>query len=200
MSAINANSPSKLEAKISDNGDGIEFIDKTTGSGTFGVTGNAARQLGLVGAAESSGKIASPRLQNRLQGPLLSTLNGGRGLGNLESIEIRNRAGTTTSVDLRGAVGLRDVIEKINSSGAGVTATFNKSRTGIALQDTTGATTANLKVANNDANNSAARLNLEFDTAASSVDGGALSAQFISESTLLSQLNQDVAFASAPFG
>jgi flagellar hook-associated protein 2 len=190
LSTINAKDATKLEAKLTADGNGIEFIDKTTGTGTFGVSGKVASQIGVTGLAESGGKITSVRLQSTLQGPLLSTLNGGRGIGTPSSIEIRNRAGTTTSVNLSGAVSLRDVIDKINAAGAGVTASLNKNRTGIALQDTTGSTSADLKVSNNDANNSATKLRLEVDGAVSSYQGGDLGAQFVSEATLLSRLNQ----------
>ncbi len=190
LTTINAKSPTKLEAKLTTDGNGIEFVDKTTGSGSFAISGNAADQLGLTGVSESAGKITTSRLQATLQGPLLSTLNGGRGIGNPTSITIRNRAGVSKDVNLTGAQSLRDVIDKINAENTGVTASLNRNRTGIALQDTTGATTANLLVTNNDGNNTATKLKLEVDTASSSFEGGALGTQYISEATELSKLNQ----------
>ncbi len=190
LAIINAKDSTKLEAKLSTNGDGIEFVDKTTGVGTFAISGNAANQLGLTGATESSGTITSVRLQGTLQGPLLSTLNGGRGVGTPTSITIRNRAGTSNNVDLTGAKSLRDVIDKINAASTGVTASLNRNRTGIALQDTTGATTANLQITNSDSNNSATKLKIEVDAASNTFEGGALGVQYVSEATELSKLNQ----------
>jgi flagellar hook-associated protein 2 len=190
LTTINAKDPTKLEAKLTTDGNGLEFVDKTTGSSSFAISGNAADQLGLTGVAESSGKITTSRLQGTLQGPLLSTLNGGRGIGEPTSIAIRNRAGVSKDVDLTGAQSLRDVIDKINAENTGVTASLNRNRTGIALQDTTGETTENLRVSNNDSNNTATKLKLEVDAATNSFEGGALGSQYVSEATELSKLNQ----------
>jgi len=191
LTAINAKDSSKFEAKLSTDGNGIDFIDKTTGSGTFAVSGSAADQLGVTGASGSSGTITSQRIQGTLQGPLLSTLNGGRGIGTPSSITIRNRTGQpATTVDLSGANSLREVIDRINVSGAGVTASLNRNRTGIAIQDTTGSTTANLQITDSDSNNTATKLKIAVDTAGSTSEGGALGVQYVSQATELSKLNQ----------
>ncbi len=190
ITAINASNSSKLEARIQSNGNGIELIDKTSGTGTFAATGSAADQLGFTGASGSSGTIGSTRLQSTLQSPLLSSLNGGQGVGTPGKIAITNRAGVTTQIELAGAVSLRDVIDRINQANVGVTANLNRSKTGIALQDTTGATTSNLVVANGDTNNTATKLKIAADVATSSSEGQALGLQYVSEATELSKLNQ----------
>lgn len=190
LASINAVSPSKLEARIKSDGTGFELIDKTSGSGTFTATGNLADQLGFTNVSGSSGTIAGTRSQGVLQGPLLSALKGGKGIGTPESISITNRAGTNTNVSLTGSISLRDVIDKINSSGAGVTASLNKSRTGIVLQDVTGSSSSNLIVADNDSNNSASKLKLVVNAAQITIDSESLGAQYISEATELKNLNQ----------
>ena len=190
LASINAVDPTKLEARIKSDGTGFELIDKTTGASAFVATGSLADQLGFTGASGSTGTISGSRVQSTLQGPLLSTLKGGKGIGVPESISITNRSGTNTNVSLTGSISLRDVIDKINGSSAGVTASLNKSRTGIVLQDVTGSTAGNLVVANNDTNNSATKLNLVVDTAENTIDSNSLGTQYISAATDLKNLNQ----------
>jgi len=190
LASINAADPTKLEARIKTDGTGFEILDKTTGSGTFAAAGSIADQLGFTGVSGSTGTIGGNRVQGTLQGPLLSTLKGGQGVGNLGSISITNRLGTATNVDLTGSISLRDVIDKINGSSSGVTASLNQSRTGIVLQDVTGSTNNNLLIADNDSNNSATKLKLVVNTAQNTVDTNSLGAQYISEATELKSLNQ----------
>lgn len=190
LANINAADSNKFEIKVATNGDGFEIIDKTTGSGTFSATGALADQLGFTGVAESGGKIQGARVQNVLQGPLLSSLNGGKGIGTPGKLSITNRNAVTTEVDLAGSTSLRDVIDKINSSNAGVTASLNRSRTGLVLQDVTGATAGNLIIADGDSNNSATKLGIVADAEQNSIDSKSLKLQYIHESTEIGKLNQ----------
>ncbi|MFN9418983.1 MAG: flagellar filament capping protein FliD [Pirellula sp.] len=190
LTSINAVDSNKFEIKVATNGDGFEIIDKTIGSGTFSATGALADQLGFTGVAESGGKIQGARVQNVLQGPLLSSLNGGKGIGTPGKLSITNRNTVTTQVDLAGSTSLRDVIDKINASSAGVTASLNRSRTGLVLQDVTGATAGNLIVANGDSNNSATKLGIVADVGQNSIDSKSLKLQYIHESTEIGKLNQ----------
>jgi flagellar hook-associated protein 2 len=187
---VNEADPSKLEMRIAANGDGFELIDKTTGSAETSASGGLATQLGFTGIDAVNGSITGGRVQGSLQGPLLSSLQGGRGIGTPGVISITNRNQQTTSIDLSGSSSLRDVIDRINSSGAGVTASLNRSRTGIVLQDVTGASNGNLIIANADSNNTATKLGIEANTASNIVDSKSLNLQYVSESTQLSQLNQ----------
>lgn len=190
LTTINAADPLKLEARIKTDGTGFELVDKTTGSSTFSAIGSLADLLGFAGVSGTTGTIEGSRIQSTLQGPLLATLKGGKGIGTPASISITNRSGTNTNINLTGSVSLKDVIDKINGSSAGVTASLNKSRTGIVLQDVTGSTSGNLIVANNDTNNSATKLNLVVDAAQNTIDSNSLGVQYISEATELKSLNQ----------
>jgi flagellar hook-associated protein 2 len=190
VSSINAKDATKFEIRIAENGDGFEVIDKTTGSGNFSVSGSLAKQLGLAETPTSSNTITGERVQNTITGPLLSTLRGGKGIGTPGSIQISDRNGNSATVNLSGSQSLRDVIERINSSGIGVSAVLNRSRTGITLTDVTGSTTNNFIVADADANNSATKLGIATSVSANSIDSKELGAQFISEATELSKLNQ----------
>ncbi len=105
-------------------------------------------------------------------------------------MNITNKNGVATTIDLSSAVTLRDVIDRINDSNAGVTASLNRSRTGLVIQDTTGGSSSNLKIENGDSQNTATKLQIASDTTANSVDSNSLGLQFVSEATLLSKLNQ----------
>ena len=69
-------------------------------------------------------------------------------------------------------------------------ASTNSTATGIVLQDTTGASAANLSVANGDGTNTATTLKIEKSVAKSSIDSGSLGLQFVHENSDLSRLNQ----------
>jgi flagellar hook-associated protein 2 len=105
-------------------------------------------------------------------------------------ISITNRAGVTTSVNLSAASSLRDVIDQINGSNAGVTASLNRSRTGLVLQDVTGSQSNNLVVSDADTNNTATKLGIAINDARNSIDSNSLAFQFVSDGTDLSKLNQ----------
>jgi len=190
LTAINAANPSKIEARIKADGTGFELIDKTTGTESFEATGKLSDQLGLTGVSGSTGTISGGRIQGTLQGPLLSTLRGGQGIGTPGSISITNRAGIVKSIDLSGSISLRNVIDKINASGGGITASLNKSRTGLVLQDVTGSSASNFIIADDDTNTTATKLGLVASTDQNSIDSKSLGSQYISEATSLKKLNQ----------
>lgn len=190
VNAINAVDSSKLEARIMTNGKGIELIDKTSGGTTFTASGRLADQLGFSSATAVSGVLSGDRVVNSLGGPLLSSLRGGSGIGTASSISITNRAGVSTSINLSGSESLRDVIDAINNAGAGVTASLNRSRTGIAIQDVTGSAANNLTIANNDANETATKLQLVGSFASNTMDSNSLRLRYVSEATELAKLNQ----------
>ena len=181
----------KISAAISGDGNRLEVNDLTSGGGSFtitnGLTGNAADDLGLTVAAAGA-TITGDRLVSGLRDTLLSSLNGGQGLGTLGQVSITDRNGGNDTVDLASAETLGDVIDLINASSADVNANFNTSRGGIVISDTSGGA-GNLVVANADGTNSADALSLAVDAAQAEVDSGALNRQSLSKSTLLSSLN-----------
>ncbi len=192
LERINKLDASKLKAKISSDGNSLELVDLTTGSGNLSVSnpnGALAEDLGLV-QSTTSNTITGKRTQSGLQGPLLESLRGGKGIGPLGQIDVTNRNGTTTRIDLSNSIALRDVVKKINDANAGVIASLNSSKTGIVLQDTTGASGSNLKVADVGTGTSAAKLQIAADVAKNTIDSGSLGFQFINENTLLGELNQ----------
>ncbi len=192
IDAINATDPTKLRAQISDDGDSIELVDLTTDSGgTFAVTSinnsSTAEDLGLTGTA-SGGTLTSRRLQSGLKSTLLTSLNGGQGLGTLGTISITDRSGASANVDLSSAETVEDVIELINGSGLSVSAKVNTSGTGISLTDASGSFDSNFIIANADGTNSAELLNIEHDSTSLTVNSGNLGQQFVNENTKLDDL------------
>jgi flagellar hook-associated protein 2 len=193
INTLNAAAPGKLHAAISTDGSGLVLTDLTTDSGgTFSVTdlnnSKAAYDLGINGAA-SGGTITGQPILGGLKTVLLSSLNGGNGFGTLGNIQITDRSGASATVNLSSAKTLDDVISAINAAGIGVHAQVNDAGNGIEVNDTTGASTSNLIIANGDATNSADKLGLTVNAATTSQSSGSLNLQTVSENTLLSSLN-----------
>jgi flagellar hook-associated protein 2 len=192
LNRLNAADPERLAAQISSDGKRIELKDLTTGGGTFAVTsplgGTLAEELGLTGAA-TGGVITGSRLISGLKTTLLGSLAGGQGLAALGGIQLTDRSGASATVDLSAAETLADAIEAINAAGVGISAGYNSARNGLALTDTTGATTSNLVIADADGTSTATKLGLAANVAATAVNSGSLSRQVVSRNTLLSDYN-----------
>lgn len=203
LQTINEADPTRLKAELSADGDRIVLTDLTNDlGGTFEVTstagGTLAEDLGLTGTAVG-GTLTSERIHSGLKTTLLRTLGGGDGLGTLGSIEITDRSGASAVVDLSGAETLDDILTAINDAGLGIEARVNAARNGLEIVDTTGAVSNNLKIASNDATDTAAKLQIAIDDATDKVNSGNLNRQIISENTLLSSLNGGQGIARTSF-
>ncbi len=187
LRVLNEADPSRLEARIAADGDRLELIDKTSGTGVFRIEslfgGQAAESLGIDGAS-STGTISGRRLLGNLASSLLSSLRGGRGIGPLGSLRIINRLGVETLIDLSDSETLDDVVRSINTAGAGVVARINKARNGLELEDQSGGS-APLIVQSADATKTAEQLGIEANASESTVVGLALNRQTVSRSTPL---------------
>jgi flagellar hook-associated protein 2 len=182
----------KISVAIAADGNRLEVTDLTSGSGTFsivnGVLGTAAEDLGLTTTAVA-GVITGERLVSGLSDTLLSSLNGGTGIETLGDLNITNRAGVASVVNLSNAETLSGVIDAINNQATGVVASLNDSGSGILLTDTTGATASNLIVASGGGATVAADLHIAVNAAVTTVDSGSLNRQGLSEATFLSAVN-----------
>lgn len=191
MEQINAAGTGKLTAAISSDGNRLELTDLTTGSSDFsvenGVVGTAAEDLGIATTA-SGATLTGKRILSGLRDTLLSSLNGGQGLGTLGALDVTDRNGVSASVNLAGAETLGDVMSLINASAANVKASINSARNGLVIADNSGGG-GNLIIANGDATNSADKLGLTANQAGATKNSGALKRQTISEATLVSSLN-----------
>ena len=193
LTAINAADPAKLSATIAADGNRLELTDLTVGVGAFAVSnvgvGTAADDLGLTATAGGD-TLTGNRVAGGLRDVLVSSLRGGQGLGTLGLVDITNRGDVSFSVDLSGAETLSEIVAAFNAQSTDVTAAINASRSGIVLTDVSGATVVNFTVADGDANNTATALGIVTDSTATTVNSGTLGRQIVSESTLLSSLNQ----------
>lgn len=206
INAINNAAPGKIQASINSSGTGLTVTDLTSGSGTFSISNAAgsyaAQDLGLNVAA-SGNTINGAPLQGGLDTVLLRNLNGGSGLGQLGVLDLQDRSGKSTSVDLSGAQTLDDVIQDINSAastaGVGITASINQARNGIQLADTSGSTSGNLVIGDGDTNKTAEALGIATNAATSSVNSGSLNLAFVNQNTQLSSLNGGKGIPSGSF-
>lgn len=191
LQTINEAAPGKLQAELSADGDRIILTDLTVGVDEFSLSASngsrALYTLGLDGDA-SGDTLTGRRLLGGLKSVLLSSLDGGTGLGTLGVIDITDRNAATDSVDLSACETLDDIVEAINASAVDVTATINASKTGIEIEDTSGGSGSFL-ITNGDATNTATALKVATSGSATSVNSGDLHLQIISKSTKLEDLN-----------
>jgi len=204
LDVINAANPTKLKAEISSDGKRIVLTDLTNSTGEFTLESqygsSALADLGLDGEAVD-GVITSRQLVGGLKTVLLSSLNGGDGVGDLGSLKLTDRSGASATVNLSTAQTLEDVINAINASGIGITAQVNDAKNGISLTDTTGKSTSTMKVedADTESEGTAAALGIAADTAEGFVNSGDLHLQVVSEDTKLSDLNGGAGVALGKF-
>jgi flagellin-like hook-associated protein FlgL len=145
-----------VQASINSAGTGINIVNTVQGS--------------EMTIAENGGTTAA-ELGVRTFGPstALADLNDGQGVNSVAGgdFQITNTAGTAFNVSLTGAKTVQDVINAINTAGAGdgVTASFSTTGNGIVLSDTAGGS-GKLNVTQ--INNSTAAADLGLTTPASS--------------------------------
>jgi flagellar hook-associated protein 2 len=185
IKAINAAGGSRLTASAS--GEGISFT--SAGGGTIAASdlngSKAAEDLGLTNGTQSGSTLTGSPILADLGTTLVSQLDGGAGLS-LGAITVQSSASSSpTSIDLSGAKTVQQIIDDVNSAGAGVKASLNNAGDGIQIADTAngtgslvigGATATTLGVAGTFASGAVAT-------------GTNLHHQFISASTTLASYN-----------
>lgn len=100
-------------------------------------TGVSSKTSAVTPSGSGSITIESSKAQ-LAQETLLSSLNGGQGVSH-GIIKITNAAGVSAAVDLRGALTMQDVIDKINDSGLSVAAALSSDGNGLTLTDSSSA-------------------------------------------------------------
>jgi flagellar hook-associated protein 2 len=183
------NADGLLTASISADGQGIELTDSTGGFEDLLVTAlngsSSAADLGIL-KSSSSDTITGDRIISKLGTVLLASLAGGSGVPE-GSIDITDRSGASSVVDLTGAETLSDVMDAINAAGVAVTASLNEAGTALVLTDTSGGS-GTLSVAEVDST-AAEALGILGSADANTLRGENLQFQYISERTLLDDLN-----------
>lgn len=189
-----ANNGGKLTASIA-NGK-IVLTDNTGGGGILPLAvadingASVAHQLGLDATAAGNTLTGNPLVAG-IDSVLLRNLRGGQGITNPGQISLTDRTGATGTINLSQARSLSDVLAAINSATDGnsnklhLTASLDAGGTGIQIQDTSGATAANLVIADVGPGTTAAQLGIAVNAAQNSIDSGSLGLQFVNLSTSL---------------
>jgi flagellar hook-associated protein 2 len=194
-----------LVASISADGNGIALTDTT---GQDGITVEAlngslaARDLGLLdGSTQGGGVLQGRDVLAGLNTVLLSSLNGGAGVGT-GVVEFTRTDGTAVQVDFTGVQTLSDIIARINTATdalgnpAGLSASIETGGTGITITDgSLGSGTLSVR----DLSGSTAADMHWAAAAGNRLASGDLNRQYISENTQLSSLHQGKGIAYGSF-
>ncbi len=178
LDTINNATGVRLNASLNASGNGIQITDASGGTGNLVIAdangGTSAEALGINGTFSSTAPaVNGADLQKQwvTNSTLLSSLNGGKGIGK-SKFTVTGSNGATATIDLSGTnvntVG--DLLYQINSQHTlGVTASINAAGNGVLLTDTAGGP-GKLKV--NDIDGTAATdLNLAGTATATTIDG-----------------------------
>ena len=185
----------RIVASIAADGVSLLITDTTGGGSNLIIEGfstdlsqpNAARDLGILTASPGVGSstVDGNRLITGLNSVLVRNLNGGAGLGGESTLTITDRNGGNDTFTIDELGSLSDIISQINSSSnIAVTASLNSSGTGLLITDTSNRS-SNLTIAGNAADD----LGIRADVAANTIEGTNLQLRYVSEATLLSDLN-----------
>lgn len=173
----------------------LEVVEKNAGQTNAGTT---AADLGLLGSATQT--LNGSRIFAGLNTTLLSNINGGAGLTG-DQLDFTLRSGDSFSISgLSSATTLSEMIALINddATNAGrIVASLNSNGTGIKITDTTGGS-GNLSVSGT----AAAELGIDTaptGVASNSVEGSDLEHKYISESVLLSSMNNGQGIGEGTF-
>jgi flagellar hook-associated protein 2 len=176
----------------------LQLTDNTAGGGPnpLSVTdingARASRSLGLS-VASSGAVLTGDRLAGGLTSPLLRNLNGGAGITAPGQVQLTDRAGRTSTIDLASASTLDDVLTAINSATDGgvplsLNARLNSVGNGIEITDSSGSTTSNLMIADVGGGTTASDLRITVNAPRNSVNSGSLSLRYIGDQTSLDTL------------
>ncbi len=182
-----------LTAGINGSGTGLVITDNTGGGGNLtiesGTSGRTtAEDLGIV-ADVAAGSVTGLRVISGLNSVMTRNLGGGSGLGGAD-ITVVNRTGSILSHSISQASldgSLTDVIDELNTTFAGESITFgiNSAGNGLSVTDASGGS-SNLVISGT----AAAGLGIETaGTAANTLDGTNAQQRWVSNATLLSDLN-----------
>jgi len=191
----------ELTVAINADGRGIEIqavdgvsdvtINKPTGGRT------TLEQLGFTNGQSATGSIGSSRLLAGINTVLASNLNGGSGVGD-GTIQFTARDASVFTVDIEAADSVSEIIDKINTAAPeGLVASLNASGNGVRIVDSSG---AGLLTIADTAGAAGANLGIETtDDEDGVVDSGNLQLRYISEGTLLSDLNNGAGVGTGSF-
>lgn len=146
---------------------------------------NALLKAGTIRIGLGGGEVTSS--------VALSELNGGTGVQRGQ-FRITDRSGNAATVDIRGAITLEDVVNRINSSG-NLQVRASLGETGLVLTDTSGGTGL-LRVDDLGGGRAAADLGILGTSTTSTLEGTAINT--LGRATLLSSINDGLGVRTRP--
>src|SRR6185312_9218314 len=189
VNKINTSLDISVHASIQN--DHLVLTDSSGGSGTMAVQdmggGTSAKDLGIAGNA-TAGTLTGSSINYISTGTALSALNDNRGVrtGSNGDLAITLSNGSVVNVNLASAQTVGDVINAINTSGAGkVKASLTPGAKGLTLTDTTGGA-GSFSVADVSGSHAAEDLGLTGAGSGGVINGGQLIAGL--DSVLVSSL------------
>lgn len=191
---------SEFTASINTTTGGIEIVDAlgrnfnvenlTSGSGNNARTYSTASDLGLEGSY-TGGTASGQRIFAGLNTRLASSMNGGNGLEGTDGLlDITTSDGQTfTDINLSGLSDINDIVNAINSAtNDAVRVSVNDQGTGLKIVDNTGGV-GTFTVSGTGGADVAEALGISGSTTSNTINGTSLQVAYISNSTLLSDLN-----------
>ena len=186
LDAINDHADNN-DVTASINGSRIEL----TGAPDIAVTARndslAAFDLGIE-KSTTTGTLSGDRILASLGSRLLKSLNGGFAAGKTPvdagQVSIEVNGGGASVIDLSSAESVKDVIDRINDAGLGLTASINEAGHGITIA---GAEGDQIEIADA-TGNLAAFLKIDGTTNEGVVESGDLNLQYVSEQSQLSAM------------
>jgi len=207
----------EFTASINTTTGGIDIVDSlgrnfdvenlTSGTGNSAREYSTASDLGLEGSY-TGGTASGQRIFAGLNTKLVSSINGGSGLDGTDGILNFTTRDVTSgfSVDVSGLSDINDVINAINDAadaaaggaGLGVRVSINDLGTGLSVVDnTTGGGT--FSIAGTGGADAAAALGITGSTTENTIGGSNLQIAYISNSTLISELNNGQGVGTGEF-
>lgn len=173
----------------------FEVQDLSVGNRTI----STASDLGIAGSY-TGGSASGQRIFAGMNSKLVSSLNGGAGLDATDGLlNITTRDGSVFNVDVSGLGDINDIINTINNATAGaVLVSVNERGTGLRIEDTTtgGAT---FSVSGTGGADTAAALGISGTFTDGFSDGSNLQVGYVSNATLLSELNNGEGLGTGEF-
>jgi flagellar hook-associated protein 2 len=135
LESVNSGGNGRFRVELDSTATRVVFKDLTSGSGPLSLSGALADDLGLAVTGSSAQTVQGSRLDRQYIGPatLLSTLNGGRGIGTGQ-IAITDSYGTRQTINIAESLQtVSDLTSTINSRFNNLRAQINSTGNGIEL-------------------------------------------------------------------
>lgn len=198
---------SEVTASINTSTGGIDIVDSLgrdfdiSSYSSSARTYSTASDLGIEGSF-TGGTANGERIFAGLNTRLVSSLNGGSGLDGTDGIlNFTTRDGTSDfSVDVSGLSDVNDIVNAINSAGAGaVTVSVNAQGTGFKIVDNTTDNGGTFSISGTGGADAAEALGITGSGTSDTITGANMQLAYISNSTLVSELNNGDGIGTGEF-